>query len=98
RSPGGAGCAGRLGIWVVVTGCAGGLAGIGLTAPFALGLAFLGDGRRAAFFGGFFFDRTGFSDPPGLCARGYLSDAGFLALCLALAFGFLSCGHLSPPN
>ena len=30
----GAGCAGRLGVGVAVTGCAGGLAGVGLTAAF----------------------------------------------------------------
>ena len=37
------------------TGCAGGLTGVGLTAAFAVGLAFLGDARRTgAFFAGFF--------------------------------------------
>ena len=55
RSPGGAGCAGRLGFGVAATGCAGGLGGVGLTAAFAVGLAFLGDARRTgAFFAGFF--------------------------------------------
>jgi hypothetical protein len=40
---------------VAVTGCTGGLAGVGLTAAFAVGLAFFGDARRTdAFFAGFF--------------------------------------------
>jgi hypothetical protein len=52
---------------VAATGCAGwlagigltadfavGLAGVGLTVDFAVGLAFLGDARRSAFFAGFF--------------------------------------------
>ncbi len=40
---------------MAVTGCAGGLGGVGLTAAFAVGPAFLGDARRTgAFFAGFF--------------------------------------------
>jgi hypothetical protein len=40
---------------VAATGCAGRLAGVGLTATFAVVLAFLGDARRtSAFFAGFF--------------------------------------------
>jgi hypothetical protein len=55
RSPGGAGCAGRLGFGVAATSCAGELGGVGLTAAFAVGLAFLSDARRTgAFFAGFF--------------------------------------------
>src|SRR5262249_45683314 len=54
RSPGGAGCAGRVGVGVAGTGCAGGLTGVGLIAAFAAGLAFFGDARRAgAFFASF---------------------------------------------
>jgi hypothetical protein len=52
---GGAGCAGRLGAGVAATGCGGGLADVGLTAAFTVGLAFLGDPRlTGAFFAGFF--------------------------------------------
>jgi hypothetical protein len=40
---------------VAAAGFAGGLAGLGLTAAFAVGVAFLGDERRTnAFFAGFF--------------------------------------------
>jgi hypothetical protein len=92
-SESGVGCAGRLGIGVPATGCAGGLTGVGLTAAFAVGLAFLGDARRTgAFFAGFFSGR------PGLSARGSFGDGGSLALCVGFAFGFLSCRHLQPPN
>ena len=39
----------------VLTGCAGGPAGVGSSAAFAVGLAFLGDARRTgAFFAGLF--------------------------------------------
>jgi hypothetical protein len=40
---------------VAFTGCAGGLAGVGLIAASTVGLAFLDDARRSgAFFAGFF--------------------------------------------
>ena len=45
-SCGGAGCAAKLGVGLIASGCAGGLTGVGLTAAFAVGLAFLGDTRR----------------------------------------------------
>ena len=51
----GAGCAAKLGVGLIASGCAGGLTGVGLTAAFAVGLAFFGDTcRRGAFFAAFF--------------------------------------------
>ena len=55
RSPGGAGYAPGLGVGLTASGCAGGPSGVGLTAAFAVGPAFLGDARRrGAFFADFF--------------------------------------------
>ena len=53
--PDGAACALGLGVGLTASGCAGGLTGVGLTAAFTVGLAFLGDARRSgAFFADFF--------------------------------------------
>ena len=75
---------------MAVTGCAGGLAGVGFTADFAVGLAFLNARRTGAFLAGFF-----------LTVEVFLRVAALTGLCfrfaLAFAFGFLSCRHLQPP-
>jgi hypothetical protein len=67
---------------VAVTGCAGGLAGVGFTADLAVGLAFLGDARRTgAFLAGFFLTVVVFlrvAALTGLCFR--------FAVALPLAF------------
>ena len=71
---------------MAATGCAGGPAGRGLTAAFAVGMAFLGDERRtSAFFAGFFLAVAGFLWVVALVTW------GFPALYLGLAFlSFLS--------
>ncbi len=83
RSPGGTGCADKLGVPAAVTDCAGGLAGLRLTATFAFGLAFLGDARwTGAFFAGFFFVVVVFLRVAALVTRDFLR----LTLVLPLAF------------
>src|SRR5262249_59274757 len=80
RSPGGAGCAGRVGVGVAGTGCAGGLTGVGLIAAFAAGLGFFGGARRAgAFFASFF-----------------LSFLVFLRVVASVGEGFFRFGFVFP--
>jgi hypothetical protein len=68
---------------VAAAGCAGRLAGLGLTAAFAVGVAFLGAERRtSAFFAGFFLAAAVFLRLVALVTRGFLR----FALVLPLAF------------
>src|SRR2546428_644379 len=87
RSPGGAGCAGRLGVGPEVTGRAGRRAGVRLTAACAVGLAFLGDARRTgAFFAGFFLLVPGFPAVAVFLRLAALATGVFLRFALPLAF------------
>jgi hypothetical protein len=77
---------------VAFTGCAGGLAGVGLIAVFAVGLAFLDDTcRSGAFFAGFLLTALIF-----LTLLVFVRAAALVTR-VAFAFGFLSRRHLSLP-
>jgi hypothetical protein len=75
------------------------LTGVGLTATFAIGSAFLGETRwRRAFFGGFFLIVLVFLRAESFFARGRCGDGRFLALCLAFRFCLGSCRHYNLPE
>jgi hypothetical protein len=68
---------------VAAAGCAGGLAGLGFTAAFAIGVASLGDARwTSAFFAGFFLAAGVFLGVVALVTEIFLR----FALALPLAF------------
>jgi hypothetical protein len=67
---------------VAAAGFAGGLAGLGLTAAFAVGVAFLGDERRTSAFFAAFFLAAVFLRVVALVTGGFLR----FALVLPLAF------------
>jgi hypothetical protein len=69
-----------------------GPADFGLPAAFPVGVAFLVDERRTSvFFAGFFLAAV-------FLRAVALVIGGFLRFCLGLAFGFISCRHLEPPQ
>src|SRR5262249_29043557 len=81
RSPGGAGCAGRVGVGVAGTGCGGGVIGGGVFAGVAAGPGFFfGVGRGGGLFFAFFFLFLGFFIVVALVGRGCLLS------CLWLSF------------
>jgi len=83
---------------VAVTGCAGGLAGVGLTAAFAVGLAFLGDARRTgAFFAGFFLMVLVFLTVVVFLRVAALEAGVFLRFALSLPLAFCLIA-ITPPD
>ncbi|MGB8106011.1 MAG: hypothetical protein WCF47_17240, partial [Pseudolabrys sp.] len=84
-SPGGAGCAGRLGIGVTATDSTDGPDGLGLTAAFAVGVAFLGDECRTGAFAGFFLAAV-------FLRVVALATGGFLRFALVLPLAFFLVG------
>src|SRR5262249_32425194 len=93
RSPGGAGCAGRVGVGVAGTGCAGGLTGGGLIAAVAGGLAFFGDARR----GGAFFARFFLTFVVLLRVVAFVGE-GFFGFALVLPLAFFLVAIYSLPS
>jgi hypothetical protein len=78
---------------VAATGCAGALAGVGLTAAFALGLALLGDARpTGTFFAGFFLAVAVFLRAVALATGVFLR----FALVLPLPFFLVGIYSLRP--
>ena len=70
---------------MAATGCVGGVAVVGLAAPLAVGLAFLGDARRTgAFLAGFFLTTVV------LLRVARLLIGAFFGLVLPLAFFFVA--------